>query len=82
MLTPLLTLPRQAAKKSEDAAAEGQACYRLGRAYINSKSQYDVAIKYLMHYELTCSQLKVREGFTRNSSRLQKPFITSVVLIP
>ena len=41
---------RQASKKAEDVAAEGRACYRLATAYINSKSQYDIAIKYLTQY--------------------------------
>lgn len=40
----------QAAKKSEDVGAEGKACYRLGSAYIKAKSNYDVAIKYLLQY--------------------------------
>lgn len=46
----LLPVSGQAAKKSEDVAAEGRACYRLGTAYLKSKSNYDVAIKYLSQY--------------------------------
>lgn len=46
----LLPVSDQAAKKSEDVAAEGRACYRLGTAYLKSKSNYDVAIKYLSQY--------------------------------